>query len=238
MDVVERLRSLRLKADSLRKIGERAGEFCRWYELLEVNTNVVLWPPNVQAPDRRVEGLCITCLAGVERISKSRGDRMLQAISRRQRIERRGLKNPFRWCNRHGLLHRKIASLNKPSDSLQKMESLYRAAYSLANQSPESEEIAEQLALREIVNGGMAGVLQAAGKVSAKDRANLVMNQMLDSPNAEEYFAWRIVDWVERLKMARKTILETDAYKIRIKSWQAQNRERVSKKTISRKTGD
>lgn len=108
----------------------------------------------------------------------------------------------------------------------------------LGNSVDQQSESPEQLALRAVLHGGVAGVVHAAGKVPARDRINAVANEMLDSPECETYFAWRIEDWTKHLETSRATFMQTDAYKIRIKGWQSENRERVSKKTISRKTGD
>ena len=108
----------------------------------------------------------------------------------------------------------------------------------IAPVTPPQVESTEQKALKAVLDGGLPGLLTAVSKIKAVDKAEATMNKMLDSDNAATYYAWRVKDWEEHLGQSRKTIMATSAYRVRIKNWQAENAERVSKKTICRKTGD
>lgn len=86
-------------------------------------------------------------------------------------------------------------------------------------------------ALKAVVDGRMSGVLAQADKLSAKERANAVMLEMLASDSS--YYEWTLNDWVEHLRRAKKTIQATEAWQ-KIMAYGEANREarKVSKKTL------
>jgi hypothetical protein len=89
---------------------------------------------------------------------------------------------------------------------------------------PEEASLPET-ALKAIVAGGLAGVLNEAGKVPAAQRHSRAMMEML--ANDTRYYWWSAEDWVVHLKSSKPTILATDAWD-HIKRWREENkRERL-----------
>jgi hypothetical protein len=89
---------------------------------------------------------------------------------------------------------------------------------------PEETSLPEA-ALKAIVDGGMAGVLNEAGKLPAAQRHSRTMMEMLAKD--ARYYWWSAEDWVVHLKSSKPTILETDAWD-HIKRWREENkRERL-----------
>jgi len=90
---------------------------------------------------------------------------------------------------------------------------------------PEEASLPEA-ALKAIVDGGMAGVLNEAGKLPAAQRHSRTMMEMLAKD--ARYYWWSAEDWVVHLKSSKPTILETDAWD-HIKRWREENkRERLA----------
>jgi hypothetical protein len=88
---------------------------------------------------------------------------------------------------------------------------------------PEEASLPEA-ALKAIVDGGMAGLLNEAGKLPAAQRYSKTMMEMLKDSC---YYAWTVEDWVTHLGAGKKTVLETDAWD-HIKRWREENkRERL-----------
>lgn len=90
---------------------------------------------------------------------------------------------------------------------------------------PQKEIRAEAFAA--VVAGGFASTIQAAVSLSSVDRITKVMRSMLEKNN--EYYSWRIGDWVSHFRVARKTVIASPAWE-EIKAWRAANRQAIANK--------
>jgi hypothetical protein len=88
------------------------------------------------------------------------------------------------------------------------------------------ESSVPELALKALLDGGMAGVVSQAIKVPAKQRHSQAMMTMLEEDS--KYYAWTLEDWQLNLKAARKTVLETAAW-THIQQWREENKRLLPK---------
>lgn len=92
-----------------------------------------------------------------------------------------------------------------------------------------------QAALKAVVDGNLAGVLNAASQLNAVIKANAVMEEMFfaDPP---KYAEWTADDWVMSLHRAKRTIINTDMWKETIPQWKRTNAEKYAA-LVPKKTG-
>ncbi len=83
-----------------------------------------------------------------------------------------------------------------------------------------------ELALKALLDSGMAGVVSQAIKVPAKQRHSQAMMTMLEEDS--KYYGWTLEDWQLNLKAARKTVLETAAW-AHIQQWREENKRSLPK---------
>jgi hypothetical protein len=83
-----------------------------------------------------------------------------------------------------------------------------------------------ELALKALLDSGMAGVVSQAIKVPAKQRHSQAMMTMLEEDS--KYYAWTLEDWQLNLKAAKKTVLETAAW-THIQQWREENKRLLPK---------
>jgi len=81
-------------------------------------------------------------------------------------------------------------------------------------------------ALKAIVAGGMAGVLNEAGKLPAAERYSKTMMEMFEQDS--RYLEWTLEQWEVHLGGSKKTIQGCDAWKYRMARREGNKRERLS----------
>lgn len=77
-------------------------------------------------------------------------------------------------------------------------------------------------ALAHIVAGDLAGVLHAAGSLRSVDKITQVMRTMCANDN--KYYEWTVDMWCLQLKAAKKTVIESKAWK-EIMAWRTARKE-------------
>jgi hypothetical protein len=88
-------------------------------------------------------------------------------------------------------------------------------------------EIVARLALNAVVDGGLAGVLQAAAGTSSADRASEIMRMML--ANDRRYYEWKADEWANHLRVTKRTITNGKAWREIMTLRASKKAERVPK---------
>lgn len=81
----------------------------------------------------------------------------------------------------------------------------------------------QEIALKEVLDAGLVGVLHAAAKSDAVSRADRMMRKLFESDKSK-YGGWSQRRWAGYLSQSTATIAKTDAWR-EIRAWQASNKE-------------
>lgn len=135
----------------------------------------------------------------------------------------------FDWTKTEdSLFHNTIRRLQNAG-----FEATVNVCESVSVVSPPEHTSITQEAFRATMAGMVPGIITAALKVKAVDRANITMDKMLET-GPEIYAEWRLADWEKHLGQSRKTIVKTKAWTETIPAISESLRaaKKVSKKTF------
>jgi hypothetical protein len=122
---------------------------------------------------------------------------------------------------------------NIPPEPKRERKAILQALDSVINWCEPTHSEVSQAALSAVVEGGLAGVLQAASTRKATERCTEVIRTMLAADGNR--YTWSLADWMRELSMGKQTIQHSEAWKEIMAYRDSKKRESVSRKTAKKK---